>query len=266
MDKINKLYSYSATLIQSWCQTNFKKIKYKKIVQLNTNCYNIFDLQELFEIVDIEVIPYIQKIYNIVMAKNIKLDKLKSTRSLINEDILLVHLAKNKKLENALTIGRILRTINMVCGELHQIAIGNFIGWTDLSIGHLSGLDLLHTEKKIIIELKNKYNTMNSSTKTGIHLKFDKLKNKSSNYSNHTIYLAHINCKIRQRDKTSLDNGKTQLMYTRNKSEYYQSCGQTFLDFVYTYNNKNYSNIIITILQKKLTYEVEKAMKIMTEL
>lgn len=62
-------------------------------------------------------------------------------------------------------------------GEIAQTIIGNFIGWKDLGVGHISGLDCLKVDNTAIIELKNKYNTCNSGSQKSILDKLETYKN-----------------------------------------------------------------------------------------
>jgi hypothetical protein len=55
-----------------------------------------------------------------------------------------------------------IRCRQMKQGEIMQIIIGNFPGWTDLGIGHKTGLDCIKEDNSCIMELKNRYNTVNS--------------------------------------------------------------------------------------------------------
>jgi len=54
------------------------------------------------------------------------------------------------------------KTINNRIGEFHQKLLGKVKGWVDLGIGDESKVDLMKEDKSIFIELKNKFNTMNS--------------------------------------------------------------------------------------------------------
>lgn len=56
------------------------------------------------------------------------------------------------------------KTINNKIGEFHQMLLGGVKGWTDLGIGDDSHLDLRKNDGTIVIEIKNKHNTMNSSS------------------------------------------------------------------------------------------------------
>ena len=64
-----------------------------------------------------------------------------------------------KRLEAAHTV----RQKQMKEGELAQILIGNWFGWEDLRKGHSSGLDCRRINNSIIIELKNRENTVKGS-------------------------------------------------------------------------------------------------------
>lgn len=48
-------------------------------------------------------------------------------------------------------------------GELSQLVIGNWFGWEDLRVGHPSGLDCRKKDNSIIMEIKNKWNTVKGS-------------------------------------------------------------------------------------------------------
>ena len=63
------------------------------------------------------------------------------------------------------------KTINNFIGEYHQTLLGYADGWINLDAKENKefkdeySIDLMHTKKKIFVEIKNKYNTMNSSSK-----------------------------------------------------------------------------------------------------
>lgn len=62
------------------------------------------------------------------------------------------------------TFRRIDKTINNKIGEFHQKLLGKVDGWEDLGTGDSSHVDLKKSDDTIFIELKNKYNTVNSSS------------------------------------------------------------------------------------------------------
>jgi hypothetical protein len=80
--------------------------------------------------------------------------------SVITYDLMNFIDAKKKKLPQA-------------CGVFWQRRFGEFPGWEDLKTGHESGCDLRNEKLGVIMELKNKYNTMNS---TNMNATIEKLK------------------------------------------------------------------------------------------
>lgn len=90
-----------------------------------------------------------------------------------------VELEKNRQVQ---------KTMQNAIGEFHQSLLGSFEGWKDLGVG--GSVDLENDERKIIAEVKNKYNTLNSSSAAATynklvnHLKYDK--------KGYTAYLVQI--------------------------------------------------------------------------
>jgi len=56
------------------------------------------------------------------------------------------------------------KTINNKIGDFHQKLLGGVKGWTDLGIGDGSKVDLKRNDGLIFMELKNKFNTVNSDS------------------------------------------------------------------------------------------------------
>lgn len=81
------------------------------------------------------------------------------------------------------------KTINNKIGEFHQELLGKVEGWIDLGIGDETEIDLKKEDNSIFIELKNKYNTMNSSSSKTCR---EKLENIIDKYPNATAYWAYI--------------------------------------------------------------------------
>lgn len=75
-------------------------------------------------------------------------------------------------------------------GEIWQTMIGNFHTFTDLKVGHPTGLDILSEERKIAMELKNRTNTDNHSAKKSNMNKLAKFKRENPEY---TCVYANIN-------------------------------------------------------------------------
>lgn len=81
------------------------------------------------------------------------------------------------------------KTINNKIGEFHQELLGKVDGWVDLGIGDETEIDLKKEDNSVFIELKNKHNTMNSSSTKTCR---EKLENVIERYPNATAYWAYI--------------------------------------------------------------------------
>ena len=64
----------------------------------------------------------------------------------------------------------------MKVGEIWQEIIGNYDEFINLKIGHETGLDILSNTRKLAIELKNRTNTDNASSKKSNLDKLSKFK------------------------------------------------------------------------------------------
>lgn len=69
----------------------------------------------------------------------------------------------------------------MKVGEIWQEIIGNYNEFINLKIGHETGLDILSNTRKLAIELKNRTNTDNASSKSLILINYLNLKKKIQN-------------------------------------------------------------------------------------
>ena len=74
-------------------------------------------------------------------------------------------------------------------GDFHQNLLGRVDGWVNLGRGHPTGIDLKKEDDTIWMELKNKYNTMNSSSLRDTRFKCEELAEK---YPNAKVYWAYI--------------------------------------------------------------------------
>jgi hypothetical protein len=81
------------------------------------------------------------------------------------------------------------KSVNMAIAGFHQTILGAIDGWEDLGNGHATGLDLAKTDGSIFAELKNKFNTMNSSAMVSV---FDKLQRVAAEEKQPTCYLVHL--------------------------------------------------------------------------
>lgn len=78
----------------------------------------------------------------------------------------------------------------MKIGEIWQEVLGIYNGFINLKIGHETGLDILSSTRKIAIELKNRTNTDNASSKKS---NLDKLAKFKKNNPEYTCIYANIN-------------------------------------------------------------------------
>lgn len=81
------------------------------------------------------------------------------------------------------------KTINNKIGEFHQELLGKVDGWVDLGIGDETEIDLKKEDNTVFVELKNKYNTMNSSSEKTCR---EKLENVIEKYPDATAYWAYV--------------------------------------------------------------------------
>jgi len=139
-----------------------------------------------------------------------------------------------KNLENA----HKQRQKQMKEGEISQILIGNWIGWEDLGIGHISGLDCRKKDNSIIIEIKNKYNTCNSGSKKSL---LDKLAKYKKKYPSTRCIWGIIN------PKPGCKKLMEKIIHEDVEIEKIQ--GMELLKLVFSIGNTNYSTQIINIVK-----------------
>lgn len=96
---------------------------------------------------------------------NVKINKILTTMqsNKNSNDILLNNYFDNHQTEIQHSLQ--IKHLQMKIGNIWQIAIGNYKNFNDLGIGHKSGLDIINTKQKIIMELKNRHNTDNASSR-----------------------------------------------------------------------------------------------------
>ena len=86
-------------------------------------------------------------------------------------------------------------------GEIWQEAIGTYDGFVNLKIGHETGLDILSESKRIAIELKNRTNTDNSSSKKA---NLDNLQNLKKIIYNTNVFMQQLMTILKKKQKTEL--------------------------------------------------------------
>ena len=130
------------------------------------------------------------------------------------------------------------KQITMKYGEVWQKAIGLFPGFEDLGIGHESECDVRKCDNSIIIELKNKYNTVNSGGKKDVERKLYNYKIKNQNTE---CIWGIINQKKNEK--------KSKRILNINGEEIIKWQGKNFLTYIFTYKGYDYSDIIIMNLR-----------------
>ena len=135
----------------------------------------------------------------------------------------------------------------MKIGEIWQEALGSYNEYNNLNSGHESGLDIISYKNKVAIELKNRTNTDNSSSKLANYDKLARFKRSNSEY---TCIYATIN------DNTEQNTYKPRNVIKKiqhKNVEIEHHTGYPFLKFVL----KNDTDNIINFLKKTIN-EYEK--------
>jgi hypothetical protein len=136
------------------------------------------------------------------------------------------------------------RQRRMKNGEIWQVVIGNYKDFSDLGIGHKTGLDILSIERKIIIELKNRTNTDNSSSRKA---NLDKLATFKKENPEYTCIYATINAN--KKDKT-LEGFNKKIIH--NSVEIEHKMGYEFLTFIFGENTEKIIQFIKDTLDENM--------------
>ena len=127
----------------------------------------------------------------------------------------------------------------MKYGEVWQKAIGLFPGFEDLGIGHESECDVRKLDNTMIIELKNKYNTVNSGGKKDVERKL----------INYKVINPHTDCVwgiVNDKHTNKVKKEK----YVVNGLEIIKWQGKEFLSHIFTYNGYDYTDKILSKLKE----------------
>lgn len=111
------------------------------------------------------------------------LDPFKMVFDMINSKVTFDEWAKGERTR------QLDKTINNKIGEFHQKLLGKVKGWKDLGTSSELGVDLEAKDRSRFIELKNKWNTMNSG---GIMKTREKLEDARKKYPKATAYWGFI--------------------------------------------------------------------------
>ena len=162
-----------------------------------------FSLSKYFELLD-------NSIQNIL---------LRPENNVLTYDILDTEKSKTNKLMSLKEKQR-----QMKVGEIWQEVLGNYNGCINLKIGHETGLDILSNTKKIAVELKNRTNTDNASSKKS---NLDKLSNFKKNNPEYVCIYANINADT---EKKTLHGSIKKILH--NGVEIEHQIGYEFLKFI----------------------------------
>ena len=111
-------------------------------------------------------------------------------------------------------IRQIQKTFQNEIGAFHQKLLASIKGWEDLQKGKV--IDIINYDKKIIAEVKNKFNTTKGNHKIAI---YDDLNNALRNeYKGYTAYYVAILTKNRINREFSPSDNKTNTRRKKNKS------------------------------------------------
>jgi hypothetical protein len=178
-----------------------------------------FNLDKYFELLD----------------ERIKHILLRHENNILTYDILDTEKSKTNKLIALKEKHRLMKI-----GEIWQEVLGNYDEYINLKIGHKTGLDILSVTKKIVIELKNRTNTDNASSKK---TNFDKLsKFKKENPEYRCIY-ANINDNTKQK---TLQGSVKKILH--NGVEIEHQIGYEFIKFILEDN----TNLIINFVKNTI--------------
>jgi hypothetical protein len=146
-----------------------------------------------------------------------------------------------KSIQNKLVVLKE-KQYQMKVGEIWQEVLGNYDEFINLKIGDKTGLDILSNTKKIAIELKNRTNTDNSSSKKSNLDKLSKFKQENPEYK--CIY-ANINDNT---EKKTLTGYNKIIIHNGFEIEHY--VGYEFLKFIFEENTEDIVNFIKTMIDK----------------
>jgi hypothetical protein len=182
---------------------------------------------------------YLSNIDSIISSRlNKKLTKYKDEDTIFN--------VFDKNLKENLEICHKIHQLKMIEGFIAQDCIGNFYGWKNLDKGYESGCDVMKDDGSILIEIKNKYSTCNSSSKKNI---FDRLSIYKKNNKNTKCIYGIINPK----NKLKPINKKI----IHNNREIFHIEGYELFKIVFNIDNIDYSKYIINEIKKIIKKEIK---------
>ena len=175
----------------------------------------------------VDDIPFCLDSYLIKLEEHIKNQILKPKSTNISYDILDTEKTKKDKF-----IALRERQRQMMIGDIWQYVFGNYGSFKDLGVGHVTGLDILSLKRKIICEVKNRTDTVNSgSLKTVL----DKLASFKKANPDYTVIFGNINdakkAKDEEAQKKNTMEGKINIR-THDGVEIHHYIGMQFIQLI----------------------------------
>jgi hypothetical protein len=189
------------------------------------------------------------------MESNIEKIFESSDKETITYDIL-----DNEKMTSCKLVERKVKQYRMNVGKMWQSAIGNYDGFVDLGNSHKSKLDILSVERKLWIEIKNRTNTVNSTSNKG---HFDILAKCKKDYLEYTCIIAHINDDTKEKT-TRGSTDKINHSVDNVKYEIERHVGMPFLRFIFRENTEEVIEYLKIMIEKYQNKVIEYS-KIMIE-
>jgi len=184
-----------------------------------------FDIKKYFEKLDIIICNILSRNENNTLTYDI-LDTEKTI------DIKLISLKEKQR--------------QMKIGEIWQEVLGSYDSFINLKIGHETGLDILSHTKKVAIELKNRTNTDNSSSRKA---NFDKLADFKKKNPEYTCIYANINADTEEKTLKGMVK-----IIKHNNVEIEHQVGYVFLKFMLG----NDIDIIIDFIKNTINKYINK--------
>lgn len=213
-------------LIQNVSENPVGEVSQVNSVDSQANDDQSFSIDSYFKALGIKI--------NIILAR--------PQKQSLSYDILDIDQDKNKKL-----IVLEEKQKQMKMGEIWQEAIGSYDGFINLETGHETGLDIKSDARKLIIELKNRTNTDNASSKKTNRDKLTKFKKANPEFE--CIY-ANINADT----ETETMNTETRII-EHNGEQIKEMVGMTFLRFIF---GENTTRVIEFIKEKKRIHFLQR--------
>jgi hypothetical protein len=136
------------------------------------------------------------------------------------------------------------KQLNMKIGLIWEYILGTYKNYTKLTIGNDSGLDIISEKNKVIIELKNRTNTDNYSSR---QFNFNKL---SEYKKSNPKYLCIYGCINENTKEKTLKGNIKKIIH--NNQEIYMYTGYKLLKLILQEN----TDIIIDFVKKRLDDEL----------